>query len=76
MKRVIQAGKFKAECLTIMNEVRATKRSVTITKHNQPIAKLVPIEEEKITLFGKMKGTIRVTGDLTQPIGEDWDASL
>jgi|EndMetStandDraft_9_1072997.scaffolds.fasta_scaffold155581_1 prevent-host-death family protein len=76
MKRMIQAGKFKAECLKIMDEVQATKHSVVITKRNRLIAELIPIEKDKTTLFGKMKGTGRVKGDLTQPIGEDWDACL
>lgn len=74
MRRIIQAGKFKAECLKIMDEVHAKKNSVIITKRNQPIAKLVPIETEKQSLFGIMKGTIHIKGDLILPIGEDWDA--
>ena len=76
MKRVIQAGKFKAECLKIMDDVQAKKYSIIITKRNKPIAKLVPLEEENNSLFGKMKGTAHVKGDLIQPIGEEWDASL
>jgi prevent-host-death family protein len=76
MKRVIQAGKFKAECLKIMDDVQAKKYSIIITKRNKPIAKLVPFEEENRSLFGKMKGTAHVTDDLIQPIGEEWDACL
>lgn len=37
---------------------------------------LVPIEEEKQELFGMMKGTLKIQGDLIEPIGEEWDASL
>lgn len=77
MKRVIQAGKFKAECLKIMDDVQAKKYSIIITKRNKPIAKLVPLEEENNpVLFGKMKGTAHIKGDLIQPIGEDWNACL
>ena len=74
MKRVIQAGIFKAQCLKIMDEVNKTKQSVLITKRNKPIARLVPIAEEKKSLFGKMKGTIQIKGDLIQPTGDIWDA--
>lgn len=74
MNRFIQAGKFKAECLKIMVEVQSTKKGVTITKHNKPIAKLVPFEEKNLPLFGIMKGTMHIKGDLIQPIGEEWDA--
>ncbi|MCE2983142.1 MAG: type II toxin-antitoxin system prevent-host-death family antitoxin [Parachlamydia sp.] len=74
MKHVIQAGKFKAECLKILDEVEAKKYSVIITKRNKPIAKLVPLEEDKRPLFGRMKGTAHITGDIIEPIGENWDA--
>lgn len=77
MKRIIQAGKFKAECLKIMDDVHAKKYSIIITKRNKPIAELVPIEEAKSSLlFGSMKGTAHIKDDLVQPIGEDWDSYL
>jgi prevent-host-death family protein len=76
MKRVIQAGKFKAECLKIMDDVQAKKYSIIITKRNKPIAKLVPIEENNSLLFGKMKGTAHIKDDLIQSIGEEWNACL
>lgn len=75
MKRTIQAGQFKAKCLKIMDEVEIKKLTVIITKRHKPIAQLVPIEKSKNQLlFGKMKGTVYIKGDLLQPIGEDWDA--
>jgi len=75
MKRTIQAGQFKAKCLKIMDEVEIKKLTVIITKRHKPIAQLVPIEKSKNQLlFGKMKGTVNIKGDLLQPIGEDWDA--
>ncbi len=74
MKRIVQAGVFKAKCLKIMEEVGTYQCDVVITKHNKPIAKLVPIEKTHLTLFGQMKGTLHIKGDLTKPIGEEWDA--
>ncbi len=76
MNRIIQAGKFKVECLKIMSDVQAKKYSIIITKRKKPIAKLVPVEENHTLLFGKMKGTAHINGDLTLPIGEKWDANL
>lgn len=76
MKRVIQAGKFKTECLKIMDDVQAKKYSIIITKRNKPVAKLIPLEEESPSLFGKMKNTAHIKGDLIQPIGEEWNACL
>ena len=37
------AGKFKAQCLPVMKEVRATREPVLITKRGRPVAKLVPL---------------------------------
>ncbi len=75
MTEYIQAGKFKAKCLKIMDKVQRTKRKVIITKRNKPIAQLVPIEEDSSSLFGKMKGSIHVIGDIISPIDEVWDAN-
>ena len=75
MSEYIQAGKFKAKCLKLMDRVQRTKRKIIITKRNKPIAQLVPIEEDSGSLFGKMKGTIRITGDIISPVDEVWDAN-
>ena len=75
MAEKIQAGKFKARCLKLMDKVHRTKKRIIITKRNKPIAQLVPIEEETTSLFGKMKGTIHILGDIISPIDEVWDAS-
>lgn len=76
MKRTIQAAVFKAQCLQIMDEVNCTKESIIITKHRKPIVKLVPFEEEKQAIFGKMKGTMHIKGDIVESIGKDWNANL
>lgn len=73
MDNVIPAGKFKAECLALMDQVRNTGKSWIITKRKEPVAKLVPIKKKDFSLFGKMKGSIDIHGDLTQPIDEEWD---
>jgi prevent-host-death family protein len=76
MTEYIQAGQFKAKCLKLMDKVQRTKRKIIITKRNKPIAQLIPIEEEDgKSLFGRMKGTIHITGDIISPIDEVWDAS-
>lgn len=77
MKQTIhtfQAGKFKAQCLQLMDEVHEKHISITITKHGKPIAKLVPIEEDSIDTFGCLKGTVTIQGDIVAPIDVEWDA--
>lgn len=74
MDEYMQAGKFKAECLRVMERVRAKRRPIIITKRNVPIAKLVPINDEQQKVFGKLKGTVHFKGDIISPINEVWDA--
>lgn len=71
----MKAGKFKAECLKVMDDVKRTLRKVVITKRNVPIAKLVPIDERDQRAFGKLKGTVHFKKDIIAPIGEDWNAN-
>ena len=75
-KNIIPAGKFKAQCLQLMNKVKENHISYIITKHGNPIAKLVPIEQEKsIDPFGCLKGTITLLGDIIEPIDVKWETN-
>jgi len=74
MLEYIQAAKFKTRCLKLMDKVHRTKCKITILKKNKPIAQLVPIEERSGALFGKMKGTVHIIGDIVAPVDETWNA--
>ncbi len=71
----IAAGEFKEKCLKLMDEVYSTHMPLVITKRGVPVAKLVPIEEEPLPLFGLQKDSIVITSDIISPIGESWDAN-
>ena len=70
----ISAGEFKAKCLKLMDDVNIHHKSIVITKHGKPIARLVPIDEEPVSLFGAMKGSMKIKDDIIAPTGEAWDA--
>jgi prevent-host-death family protein len=70
----VPAAEFKARCLKLMDEVQTTRRPVVITKRGKPVAKLVPLEEEVPTLFGRLKGTVTIHGDIISPVEQDWHA--
>ena len=70
----VPAGDFKARCLKLMDEVRATRRPIVITKRGKPVAKVVPVEEETPSLFGRLKGTVTIHGDILSPSDVDWYA--
>ena len=70
----IAAGKFKANCLAIMDEVQKKRVSVVITKRGKPVAKLVPVNEKKDEIFGFLKGKGTIVGDIVAPVLtlEEW----
>ena len=73
-----KAGEFKAKCLKLMDFVKESKEEITITKYGKPVAKLVPVNpsEGKQDLFGLLKGSIEIKGDILSPINETWNAEL
>lgn len=74
MKKTIPAGKFKAHCLQLMDEVRDKHLTLIITKHGVPVAKLEPVEEKPPSLYGALKGTVKIEGDIVAPIDAVWEA--
>ena len=72
--RTIKASEFKAKCLKIMDEVAETGETVVITKNGVPVSQLVPIKRRLETLFGQLKGSISITGDIISPVDANWDA--
>ncbi len=69
----ICTAEFKAECLSLIDEIYEGKRDyVIITKHGKPYAKLVPIDSEDRSFYGCMKGLATIHGDLTKPVDVEW----
>jgi prevent-host-death family protein len=73
MATTIPAGEFKAKCLKLLDQVAESRQTLVITKYGKPVAEVVPIKEEK-SLFGAMKGSGTITGDIISPLDVEWDA--
>ena len=79
-KRTIGVTAFKSKCLGLIDEVAQGKTdSVVLLKHNRPVAKIVPANDDSVEAFdlwGAMRGTVTVSPgvDLTDSTGEIWDA--
>jgi prevent-host-death family protein len=79
-KRVIGVTAFKSKCLGLIDEVAQGKTgSIVLLKHNRPVARIVPAEDnsrEAFDLWGAMRGTVTIPHgvDLTESSGEVWDA--
>jgi prevent-host-death family protein len=73
--RKMPAAKFKACCLAVMDDVRATRDPVLITKRGRPVAKLVPPDRSSEDFIGRLEGIVKIVGDIESPIEptESWD---
>ena len=72
---IIAAGKFKAECLKLMDRVNETHEEIIISKRGKPVAKLVAAESEPVkSAFGYLSGSVLEEHDITSPTGEKWNA--
>lgn len=71
MTRHIKASEFKAKCLSLLDEVQDTGESIIVTKRGKPVARLEPMKRKPKTLFGAMKGSVTILGDIVAPLG-DW----
>jgi prevent-host-death family protein len=72
--KTIPAGVFKANCLAIMDDVKARRETVVITKHGEPVAKLVPVHTDADEIFGFFSGKGSIAGDVVSPAlsPEEW----
>ena len=71
----IAAGKFKDQCLKLLDTVSQTRSPIVITKRGHPVAALVPYSaapKSKRSLAGSV---LKETGD-PYGTGEKWDADL
>ena len=73
--KTIPAGKFKAQCLKLLDEVAATREPLIITKFGKPVAQVIPLQEKRIPLRGALKGSVLWEGDIISPIDVEWEAN-
>lgn len=74
----ISAAEFKSKCLSIMKQVQKTGKPVIVTKRGVPLIKITPYDESgaelQKNLYGFMKNTFSIQGDIMSPVTENWEA--
>ena len=76
-EKSMAASKAKTHLLELLDTVDHTRASIVITKRGRPVAKLVPIEESTPRrIFGWMKGSGTITGDIVGPEPDIWNAMV
>jgi prevent-host-death family protein len=69
----LSVSKFKATCLSVIEQVRTKKKRVRITKRGVPIAEIVPVDTQAKVV--PLKATVTFIGDIVSPVAEDdWEA--
>lgn len=69
--KTIAAGKFKSQCLALLD--RLDPEGLVVTKHGKPVATVRPIDRTSSGLIGSLRGKLKVTGDILST-GTKWDA--
>ena len=70
-KRVIPAGRFKAECLALLDRVAETGESWVVTKRGRQVAEVVPVS--RLRAPRPLRASVTVHGDIVGPILGRWD---
>ena len=70
-QRTVAAGRFKAQCLALLDEVADTGVAIVVTKRGKPVARVVPVEADAPR---SLRGSVVHEGDLVSPIASDWSA--
>lgn len=79
--KTIPAGAFKQGCLRILDEVAETHREIVITKRGKPVARLVPVKQDREReeeILAKLRGKARMLvseQEFLQPLTAEagWD---
>jgi prevent-host-death family protein len=74
--QTIPAGQFKAGCLALMDRVRERGEEYIVTKHGEPVARLVPVAPDTPrSPFGWIADSVTEHADIVGPLDEPWEAA-
>jgi prevent-host-death family protein len=69
----VAISEFKAKCLALLEQVRATKKPIRITRFGKPVAEVVPatVVMDREAWFESMKDTFEILGDIVSPANDE-----
>jgi prevent-host-death family protein len=69
----IAISEFKAKCLALLEQVRATKKPIRITRRGKPVAEIVPPSAvmDRKKWIASMKDTMEILGDIISPANDE-----
>jgi prevent-host-death family protein len=72
----INAARFKATCLALLDRVERTGQPIRVTKRGKPVAQISPVAPVgKRRIMGCMEGTAKIVGDIESPVvrAHNWE---
>lgn len=79
--REISTSEFKAHQARYLAELVEGREPMVLTRRGKPVARLEPVEPDPETpqsafeaLYGSMRGTVQILGDIVAPLDVNWDA--
>jgi prevent-host-death family protein len=68
--REIAISKFKAKCLSLLQEVSKTKTPLRVTRRGKAIADVIPAasEGDERSWIGSLVGSVKIVGDVVSPV--------
>jgi len=68
--REIAISKFKARCLSLLEEVSKTRTPLRVTRRGKAIADVIPTssDAEERSWIGSMSGSIDIVGEIVSPV--------
>jgi antitoxin (DNA-binding transcriptional repressor) of toxin-antitoxin stability system len=76
MGKMVPATEFKAKCLALIDEMQRSGEPLTVTRRGKPAITLTaqrPGPPPVNSIFGMMKGTVTIHGDLDEPLDPNWE---
>ena len=66
----IAISKFKAKCLSLLEEVSKTKTPLRVTRRGKAIADVIPASSEgdERSWIGSLSGSVDLVGDVVSPV--------
>ena len=66
----IAISKFKAKCLSLLQEVSKTKTPLRVTRRGKAIADVIPASSEgdERSWIGSLAGSVDIVGDVVSPV--------
>ena len=73
MEEMVPISKFKATCLSLLDQVKRTGQPIVVTKKGQPIAQVIPPPppERPVSWLGSFKAKGKIKGDIVSPVAEE-----